>query len=180
MADPVTVAASAPVLASASEAGLIAGILGFVAGWGIFILSAFVIFGILSEHNKSSGWAVFWLILALPVAWLTFSVSWITLAVGAAAYIAIGLVWSWWRYKRQITETIEKYKSSDSYAREAALRSVHPKQMLGTITAWVVVWPFSMVENVVGDVINFVQTLITKFFRGIYYSIYNSAVEKLK
>jgi hypothetical protein len=52
--------------------------------------------------------------------------------------------------------------------------------MLPTITAWITIWPFSLVENFVGDIINFIQDLVQKVFRGIYHKIYDSAVAALK
>jgi hypothetical protein len=52
--------------------------------------------------------------------------------------------------------------------------------MWPSITAWVMIWPFSLIENFVGDIINAIQALVKKVFRGIYYKIYDSAVEALK
>lgn len=177
-------AASAPVAAvaatTAAEVGFLAAVGGFIAGWAVLILGVLFLLGILSEHNESSGWAVFWMLLAAGVAWVAFSLPLMMLAIGAVAYIAVGLVWSFWRYKRHVSKKVDEYKGRDQREREHVLRQLHPKAMLGTITAWIVVWPFSMVENLVGDLINFVQSLVTKIFRGIYFKIYDSAVAALK
>jgi hypothetical protein len=176
----VAATAAASATATAAEVGFFAAIGGFIAGWAIVILAVLALFGILAEHNKSSGWAVFWLLLAGGVAYLAFSVPLSLLAIAAAAYIAIGLVWSFWRYKRHVTEMVDKHKNSDTHTREMVLRQIHPKSMLGTITAWIVVWPFSFVASIVGDLITFIQSLVTKFFRGVYFKIYDSAVAALK
>lgn len=177
-------AASAPVAAAAAttaaEVGFFAGLAGFIAGWAFLILGVLFLLGILSEHNESSGWAVFWMVLAAGVAWIAFSLPLMWLAIGAVAYIVIGLFWSFWRYKRHVSKMVEKHKESSSMERERVLRQLHPKEMLGTITAWIVVWPFSLVENLVGDIINFIQSLVTKFFRGVYFRIYDAAVAALK
>jgi hypothetical protein len=154
--------------------------LGFAAGWSTFLLSAFIIFGIIAEHNDSSGWAVFWLILSAMVAWTMFSVSLVNLLLGAAAYLIIGILWCFWRYKRKVSKTIEDYKDRDQVSKDYALRAIHPQHMLNTFTAWVFVWPFSMVENFIGDIISFVQTLIRDTFRKVYYKIYESAEKSLK
>lgn len=174
------VAASAPVLATAAEIGILASIFGFVTGWAIFILAALFLFGIFAEHTESSGWAIFIMILAAAVAFVTYSFSWVTLAVGVVGYIVVGLLWSFWRYKRHAQKVVAANKSESADNKRRALERLHPKSMLGTITAWIVIWPFSMVENVVGDIINFIQELVTKFFRGVYHRIYDAAVSALK
>lgn len=177
-------AASAPVAAvaatTAAEVGFMAAVGGFIAGWAVLILGVLFLFGILSEHNESSGWAVFWFLLAAGVAYIAFNISLMMLAVGSVAYVAIGLFWSFWRYKRYVSKKVAEYKERDAREREHILRKLHPKEMLGTITAWIVVWPFSMVGNLVGDLIDFIQSLVTKFFRGVYFKIYDSAVAALK
>ena len=70
-----------------------------------------------------------------------------------------------------------KGKSKDSAG--YAIEELKPSNMLGKLTTWALIWPFSMVENVLGDFIKIIQTFITKFFRGIYNRIYMSAVGKL-
>lgn len=174
------VAASGPVLATAAEIGILAAAGIFISAWVAVILGVLFVLGIFAEHTESSGWAIFIMILAAAVAFFAYSFSWVTLAIGAVSYIVVGLLWSFWRYKRHAQKVVEAKKNSSSTDKEYALRALHPRAMLGTITAWIVIWPFSMVENVVGDIINFVQELVTKFFRGVYHKIYNSAVAALK
>lgn len=176
--------ASAPVAAaaaaSAAEVGFIAGATGLIAGWAVMILVVLAMFGIIAEHTDSSGWSIFWLVLAGGVAFISFDISLAMLAVYSVGYIVIGLFWSFWRYKRHATKIVETYRDEDVYQKERALKLLHPKAMLGAITTWILVWPFSMVENLVGDLINAVQMLVTKFFRGVYHRVYDSAVAALK
>lgn len=177
-------AASAPVatatVATATEIGFFAAIAGFIGGWALVILAVLALLGILSEHNKSSGWAIFWLVLAGVVAFIAFNVPLMVLGLAAAAYIAVGLVWSFWRYKRYVNEMVTQHRASDARTKEDVLRKIHPKNMLGTITSWIIVWPFSFVASIVGDLINFIQSLVSKFFRGVYFRIYDAAVSALK
>lgn len=175
----VAAAASAAAPAAAGV-GFFAWAAGFISGWAVLLLGVLALFGILSEHNESSGWAVFWLIIAGAVAFIAFDVSLIVLAVGAVAYVVIGFIWSFYRYKRHAMKIVEKYRDQSSGTKERALEQLHPKNMLGTITSWVIVWPFSVVSNIGGDLINFIQSLISKFFRGIYFRIYDAAVAALK
>jgi hypothetical protein len=178
------VAASGAVLVTASEIGFFAGlgafITGAIAAWGFAILGVLFILGILFEHNGARGWSVFSALVVAAVAYFVFSVSLMWLAIGAVGYIVIGLIWSFWRYKRQAQKVVAANKNESASNKERALRELHPRMMLGTITAWIFIWPFSMVENVAGDIINFVQDLVVKYFRGIYHRIYDSAVSALK
>lgn len=176
-------ASSAPIAVTATtvaEVGFFAAAGGFIAGWAFLILGVLFLLGILSEHNNSSGWAVFWMLLSSAVVLVAFNLPLTWLSIGAVAYIMIGLVWSFWRYKRHVSKMVEEYRESSAMERERILRRLHPREMLGTITAWIMVWPFSLVENLIGDIINFVQTLVTRIFRGIYFKIYESAVSALK
>jgi hypothetical protein len=143
-------------------------------------LIALLFFGVLFEHNGARGWAVFTALVVAAVAYFFFSVSLLTIGIGVASYIAFGLVWSFWRYKREAQLVVEANKAESIQTREYALRRLHPRNMWPSITAWVMIWPFSLIENFVGDIINAIQALVKKVFRGIYYKIYDSAVEALK
>jgi hypothetical protein len=160
---------------------MISALLGFIAGilltWPAFIV--LVILGVLFEHNDCHGWAIFMGIVTALVSYFFFAIPFTTLLMYAGVYLIAGLLWSFWRYKRHADKIVEQYKNDDASAKKVALQYLHPSKMLGTITMWVIVWPFSMIENVAGDIINVIQTLITKVFRAVYNSIYNSAVKKL-
>jgi hypothetical protein len=185
MSDPVTAAVAASgVAASATSAAASAGfwgaLAGFVAGWAFLILGVILVLGMISEHTDSSGWSIFFLLIAGAVVFMSFSVSWTMLAIYAGAYLVVGLLWSFWRYKRHAEKVVAKNKTADARQKQQALESLHPKEMLGSITAWILVWPFSLVQNLLGDIINFIQALVTKFFRGVYHRIYDAAVAALQ
>lgn len=172
--------AATPVMVTAAEAGFLAGVAGFIAGWAVVILAVLFLFGVLSEHNESSGWAVFWALLLGAVAFVAFDVPLMFLAIGAGVYAVVGLLWSFYRYKRHVQKQVDLNRTADAHQRERVLRKLHPSEMIGTITAWILVWPMSLVGNLVGDLINFAQLMVTKFFRGVYYRIYDAAVAALK
>jgi Fe2+ transport system protein B len=119
------------------------------------------------------------LLVAAAVSYFFFSVSLTTVAIGAAGYLIIGVLWSFWRYKRHAQKVVKKNQHESEGVKKHALERLHPSAMLGTITYWVMVWPFSFISSVSADLINLVQTVITKFFRGVYHRIYNSAAESL-
>ena len=159
---------------------------GFVLGiimsplWGLFLLGFFGCLGILCEHNEAHGWSIFLLLLAAGIAYLHFSLSLSTLGIWSALYIIIGVLWSFWRYKRYAEKEIEEVKARDIHYKNIVIEKLHPKEMLGTITSWIIVWPFSMIENVIGDIIDAIKLLVTRVFRAIYYKIYESAIAQLK
>jgi len=151
---------------------------GFMLSWPALIV--LLILGILFEHNDAHGWAVFTAMVTAAVAYFFFSVPLMTLAIGIVAYLVVGLIWSFWRYKRHVDTVVTQYKDEPSEARQRAIGRLHPKAMLSTITTWIIVWPFSMIENITSDIINAIQMLVQKVFRGIYHRIYESAVDQLK
>jgi hypothetical protein len=182
-ASAVFAQASAPAMTAVTVVhvdGLFAAICMFIAGWGAAILIGLALLGILFEHNGARGWAVFTALIFATCAYFFLHVSLILLAFGAIAYTGIGLVWSFWRYKRHVSKVVDKNCEADARTKEIALVRLHPKAMLGTITAWIMIWPFSMVENIVGDLITAIQMLVTKFFRSVYHKVYDSAVAALK
>lgn len=151
---------------------------------GLFLtwpaLVAFMLLGIIFEHSGARGWSVFVALVTAVTSYFFFAVPLSTLAIGTAAYIVIGVVWSFWRYKRHVDSAVTEAKKENSAVRELILQSIHPKVMLPTISAWVIIWPFSFIENILGDLITVLETFIMKIFRGVYYRYYNSAVEALK
>jgi hypothetical protein len=159
------------------EAGL-AFFAGFILTWPALIVLLFL--GILFEHNGARGWAVFTALAAAAVSYFFFAVPLATIAIGTLGYVVLGVIYSFFRYKRHASKIVEQFKNESAERKERALYDLHPKQMLSTITAWIIIWPFSFVENFVGDIINAIQALVTKFFRGVYHRIYDSAVSALK
>jgi hypothetical protein len=149
-----------------------------------YALVAFAILGIFSEHNEARGWAVFFTLVAGFVAFKYFSLSVVELAWYTGAYVLTGVLWSFFRYRRHVRAEVakikEEYKDGEHLvSRESALKRLHPKEMLSTIVAWIVIWPFSVVDNLVGDVINFIETLVTTVFRTVYNKIYEAAIKDL-
>jgi hypothetical protein len=87
------------------------------------------------------------------------------------------VVWSFYRYKRFIVAKVEHFREMNYHLEK--LSQYHPSMMLDTITCWIIIWPFSLIENLCGDIINFVETLVKKVFKGVYNRIYESAVGNL-
>lgn len=156
-------------------AGLVTG---YVLTWPALL--GIVVLALLCEHGEANGWAVFFGLVAMVVAYFTVNVPLTTLLMIAGGYSAIGLVFSFWRYKRFVSaeakDYIAYYKNSDSL--EAALDKLKASKNLGKITSWFVIWPISLIENITGDIINAIQTLITDTFHKIYENIWNSSTSE--
>lgn len=184
MAEPVSVALAASAAASsavvaAAEPGFLMAAAGFILGWGWVALAILVILGIMLESHSSTGWAVFTGLLTATLAFFFFKLSLVSLAIGVAVYVPIGLFWSWYRYKRHAAKEVERARNMSVSQKEMIVKGLHPKAMLGTIVQWILIWPFSIVENLIGDLIHAIESLVTKWFRGVYHTIYDSAVKSI-
>jgi membrane protein implicated in regulation of membrane protease activity len=157
---------------------MLAFIAGFWLSWPCLIVLALL--GICFEHAKGLRPIAVMLLIALAAtAYFFFQLPLATIGIGAVGYLVIGLIWSFWRYKRQVEETVEELKDSSESQKRMTMLELHPKQMVGSITAWIIVWPFSLIDNLIGDLINAIQRTIVIWFRSVYHRIYDGAMVKL-
>lgn len=158
-------------------------ILAFLAGWFLSWPSLAILLGIgiLFEHNEARGMAIFLIIVSAITAFFFFDMTLAQVAVYAGIYLVIGTIWSFWRYRRYVRSTVERLRSSGKSPSYKAmeLESLAPSQNTNTIVAWIIVWPFSAVDNIAGDLINLLTELVNNVFRQIYASIYTSATKGL-
>lgn len=138
-------------------------------------LVAFCFFAVLAEHNESRGFAVFWALAAAVASFFYFDVPLSSIVICSVGYLCFGIAWSFYRYKRFIVAKIESLNEANhSFNR---VSDYHPSKMLDTITAWIIIWPFSLIDNLCGDIINGVETLVKKVFKGVYNRIYENAIQ---
>jgi hypothetical protein len=157
-------------------------IVGFLVGSGWWVIGPLLLLTLIIEHNERHGWTVFFSIITLLVAMTAFSLSWSQVGYVALAYIPIGLVWSLWRWKRRCSKAMKEYDalkmpncSDDHYdmrdykSKQSDLRhKVTFQAHIDTIILWVLAWPFSLVEALIGDVIDMVEATIRAIARGTY------------
>jgi len=152
---------------------------GYLLTWpGLFVL---FVLGVLFEHNDARGWAVFTGIGALVASFFFFGLTLSDIAFIAIGYVVVGLLWSFWRYKRYLVEQVARIKASgvsEDMKRHRA-EQLHPAKNLDTITAWIIIWPFSVISSLTGDLIDLIQTLVQKVFKGVYHRMYVSATADL-
>lgn len=145
-------------------------------------LAVLFLAGIFFEHTRCHGWAVFTGILAIVVGYFYLDISVTTLVKWSIGYLVVGVVWSFWRYNSFVSESVKAINESGSvgvYLREK-VEALAPGKNLNLITTWILIWPFSAVEHIVGDLITFIQTLVTKVFRSVYAKIYTAQIGSLK
>ena len=150
---------------------------GYFLTWPTFIILCGL--GIIFESYGEHTLAMFTGIVSAVVAYFFFHIDPMSIIVYIVGYFAIGFGWCIWRYKRHASDVVDEFRNSSDYAREQAAANLHPVRMLNVLTTWVLVWPFSMVENVAGDLIKLIQTTITKVFKSIFNRIYDQAVGQL-
>jgi hypothetical protein len=156
-------------------------VIAYILTWP-FLIGLFV-FGIWFEHSESTGWAVFTAIIASIVAYFYFKVPLLNLLYYALGYSVVGVLWSFYRYKRFVRDGVEKInadKDLSESSRKLHIKYLHPGENLDKITAWVIVWPFSFIDNFVGDVINFVENLVKTYFKAVYTRIWESAIKEIQ
>ena len=149
----------------------------WLLSWPVLVL--LVLLGAIFESNGARGWSVFTGLVVAAVSYFYFHVSFFTILLITGLYLVIGVAWSFYRYKRHVSEVVEENRNADVKTKQRVLLEIHPKAMLVPITRWILIWPFSLIENFVGDFIVLVQQLVTKVFKGIYHRIYDLAVAEL-
>lgn len=142
--------------------------------------------GVLFSMGDMDGWAIIAGIASTTIAFFMFDLTILQVAIGAVIYFIAGVVWSFWRYKRYSENIIDIYniepecEFNQPYRRDKLIESLKIENMAGRITSWILSWPFSMIENIIGDVIRLVRNLVTDTLKSVYNNILESATKNIK
>lgn len=136
-----------------------------------------LLIGIAFEHTGNRKSSVFAGLVSMGISYFYFSVPLGTIWYYVAMYIVVGLCWSFWRYHRYLASMVallseRAWKSQSD--KETAVGKLLPSNNLERITSWIIVWPFSVIECTLGDIITAIQALVTRVFKGVYHSIFVS------
>jgi uncharacterized membrane protein (UPF0136 family) len=155
-------------------------VLGFIMGIlsSPLLLGAACVFGIWCEH-KDSGWGLFYLILASIAAVLFFNIPLVYIAYGIPVYLFLGFVWSFYKYDRWVEVMVLEF-NEHKYppSMDEIKRRISVQHNVGMLTYWVLIWPFSFIENFIGDVLTFVSTTIKTRLNGVYDAIMEKRLSK--
>lgn len=155
----------------------------FLSTYILTIPFLFILFGlgVIFEAADSNA-SVFVGIISAIIAFFVFDVPLLTIVLSTIGYFVIGVLWSVWRYKRYADTKVQKYiesKSDSSYDRKEIVNGLKLNYMVGRITSWIIIWPFSMVENVTGDILRLIKNIVTEQLKSVYNKIYTNATSKL-
>lgn len=153
--------------------------------WFLCILVGIILWNV---HIDNDGWAIVWIVALGLAAYFAFTVSWQTIAIVAAVYIPIGLVWSIYRWKRHCKSALKTYQEQKEAIsnikerniswdnkierrQEEAKDAMNPAKNVDKIASWVIIWPFSFIDNIIGDLIDILKDFIKKYLIKIYDTI---------
>ena len=160
--------------------------------WGMFFLGLFVLWLV---HEECQGWSIFWLGLLGFIAYHATGISLTTAAIYAVVYIPIGIVWSMYRWKRFCSTKVEENNDyvdmieasgttpspMEEDRRKAALQvTLSPTSNITRCVHWIMAWPFSAIENVLGDLYDMIVTLVKTYLINVYASIAGNALKNAK
>lgn len=98
-------------------------------------------------------------------------------------YLVIGLLWSFWRYKRYLSKKMSVIKNSaalfSDVEKKSMIEKLAPNKNIDRICTWIMVWPFSLIDNAFGDLINSIEYLVKTVFKRVYYRLYESSKNAL-
>lgn len=156
---------------------------GFIIGSGWWLLAPLILFSILTEHWRAPACQFFFTLWAVICAVVLFNVSWTVIGYSALAYIPIGFLWSFWRWKKRCDKEVRELETTENpgnWSVNVALDRVSFRNNIGKITSWVFCWPFSMVGCCLEDLIDAVQSGIRKIGKITYEKWSADAEERIE
>ena len=163
-------------------------LLGVLSSW-IFLFGVFFL-AILAETKENLGWSIFLGILTVVSLYFVFGFTSIGLPWWGVAsiYAAGGMIHALWRWFRSTSIITDRFNQSiddlSVGSRQSAIRQYKRdtdyRDNMDKITYWIIAWPISGAAHFLGDVVNTVQQVVTKFFSGVFDSITERARGKVK
>jgi hypothetical protein len=141
----------------------------FLVGF-MFTIPAIVvsfIFTLYFERYERHWAAVFFEIVLLFCVSNYFDVGWGSFALSMLAFIPIGFVWSFFRWKKHCSTVVKKFEEkvkesmsaqSSWYVRE----NVDPSNNVGLIVAWIILWPVSMIEQLASSMLDLLERSVLR------------------
>lgn len=142
------------------------------------VLCIFIALSLLFEYKEARGFAGTCFILAGIIVYSLLGLSLQTLGMVAALWVPVGLGWSIWRWSRYCSNIVKQAEAGE-ISKSTAKWEVDFKHKTPTLVYWVIFWPVSLVEMLLSDIFDIIETLVTKVFKGTYARIANNASSKL-
>ena len=149
--------------------------------WGLMM--AIMVF----EHHNYEGWGIFGILLFIATLFIILDINTKYLIISGILYIPLGVAWSIYRWKRHCSSVMKDYDLDvkmagcelDGYQKSGFIDRLKASNNVTKIVNWVIVWPFSLLDNLIGDIIDFVTQMIKKHLIGIYNKISAGNIEKI-
>jgi hypothetical protein len=161
--------------------------------WTLLFMGVFVFWLV---HEESDGWAILWLLVASALAFHIFSLDLKTFLMYLVAYIPVGVGWSFYRWKRFCNKEVDEYnerKADHGHEQGGSqlaewedrnFRSLEnklaPSNNITRLVQWIIVWPFSVIDNVLGDIYDMIVQLVKKHLINLYTKISSNALSKVQ
>jgi len=170
-------------------------ILGFLVGsWWWFLPIVYMV-GAVFDHNE---WAFASFLCLASIIGAVYALALVPATYmwyAAAAYFPIGITWSIWRWRqyvrRKVDEEMEEATAGNTFnyrempsldarkdlARKRCREKLTLANNAGRVTEWAMMWPMSIVANILGDVYDALRELIVTKLSRIYAAIVESALK---
>lgn len=143
------------------------------------VLIGFIFLGLFLEHNEHDGWALFITLVVATIAWNMFTFPLNILLISAAAYFPIGILWSFWRWRRHCSRVVADVKKNPRHKADA-LNKLDLSEQIFRIVSWILNWPASALASLLGDIIDVIEVLVRKVFHKVYVKISRNAIREIE
>lgn len=143
------------------------------------VLIGLIFLDLVLEHNEHDGWSLFVTLLIVALVWNMFTFPLNLLLIAAAAYFPVGLLWSFWRWRRHCSRVVADVKKNPSQKADG-LRKLDLSEQIFRIVSWILNWPASALASLLGDIIDVIEVLVRKVFHKVYVRISRNAIKELE
>lgn len=159
-------------------------ILGVLFSW--WFLGGLSVSILLFEYNDAYLWSALSTILLGILVVFALAVPASTIGLVLIAWIPVGFIWSFWRWRKHCIAVVSdtkringNYSVWGSNAKSRVQKATNIKENADLVVYWIIAWPFSMVVNVLDDIITTVKELVLRMFKKVYDRITASALKGL-
>jgi len=140
---------------------------------------AIIFFGILAASNNAEDWSVFWGVVLVAVLVPIYNLTLVQTIFLVVIYFLVGFLWSFYRYKVWVKNSVDQYDQTYAnkgmaVSREEYFLRLRPNKNVSLILMWVLIWPFSIVENLCSDLVRFLRDLVKVTFSSVYLKLFES------
>lgn len=143
------------------------------------VLIGLIFLDLVLEHNGNDGWSLLITLVVAALAWNMFTIPLNIMFIVAVAYFPVGVLWSFWRWKRHCTRVVADAKKNPGQ-KAAALKKLDLSEQIFRIVSWILNWPASLLASLLGDIIDVFEVLVRKVFHNVYVKISRSAIKQIE